>query len=123
MSAAALRSTFKWKKVSHDYNISYCAWRISNVETYGKAPALGFVQVVWDGVGIKDRQGGSVEGILGNRDHDTHFVVLDNHLQSQLDTGRGTLGQEDLGGIGSISIAFLDELGHILSDVRDTLGV
>lgn len=96
---------------------------IANVETYGKTPALGFIQVVWDGVGIEDGQGGGVEGILGNGDHDTHFVVLDNHLQSQLDTGGGTLGQEDLGGIGSKSIALLDELGHILSDVRNTLGV
>lgn len=60
---------------------------------------------------------------MRNGDHDTHFVVLDNHLQSQLDAGGGTLGQEDLGGIGSESITLLDELGNILADVRDTLGV
>lgn len=92
-------------------------------KTYGETPLLGFVQVVWNGVGIKNSQGGGVKRVLGNGDHDADLVMRDNHLEGELDTSRGSLGQKDLGRVSWVSVTFRNELGNALADVRDSLRV
>jgi hypothetical protein len=91
--------------------------------TYSETPLLGLIQVVWDRVGIKNSQSCGVQRVLGNRNHDADLVVRNNHLEGELDTSRGSLGQKDLGRISWVSITLGNELGNALTDVRDSLGV
>ena len=49
--------------------------------------------------------------------------MRNNHLESELDTGRGSLGQKDFGRISWVSVTLRNELGDALADVRDSLRV
>lgn len=49
--------------------------------------------------------------------------MRNNHLEGELNAGRSSLGQKDLGRISWVSVTLGNELGDALADVRDSLRV
>lgn len=107
-----------------------------------KTPVLLLFKIVWYRRSINQGKRGRIKRILRNRakvpvsimfpncrfsiiylHHDTAVRVLGQELQNGLDTRRSALSQVDMVGIGGITITTFNELGNILTDVGDTLGV
>lgn len=68
------------------------------------APVLGLVEVVGDGGGVEESERGSVEGVLGDGDHDAALLGGADDVEEGVDAGRGTGREVDVGGVGGEAI-------------------
>lgn len=69
------------------------------------APVLGLVEVVGDGSGVDEREGGGVEGVLRDGDENTGVGSGADDMEESVHTGGGAGREVDFGGIGRVAIA------------------
>lgn len=67
-------------------------------------PFLGFVQVVRNWGGVEEGEGGRVERILGDRNHNTTVLVLADDVEQSVDSGRGTGREINVRRVGGESV-------------------
>ena len=92
---------------------------ISDIES----PIVLLAQVVRLILTTEDVNGGGVERILRNGDEDTVGGLVNEELESILNSLRGTVGQENVLGVARITVTLLNVLGDIFADLGDTVGV
>ncbi|RUP25383.1 hypothetical protein BC936DRAFT_138843, partial [Jimgerdemannia flammicorona] len=86
-----------------------------------QAPVLRLIERVGDRGGVEECDSRTVERVLRDRDHDARAGSLGEDLEDVLDARRGSLREEDLGGVGRVAVAAFNEASNILTDVRDAL--
>lgn len=69
------------------------------------APVLGLIEVVGNACCVEDGEGGGVERVLRDRDEDAGVGSGANDVKQGVDTGGGTGGEVDLGGVGGEAIS------------------
>ncbi len=79
-------------------------------------PALGLVQVVGHHAALVEGDGGGIERVLGDGDHDPVLRPGDEEAQDGLHALAGAVREEDGIGVHPHVVAFEDELGHRLPD-------
>ena len=86
-------------------------------------PGPLFLEVVGDALSVEEGEGGSVQGVLGNRDEHASVGAIADDAQEGVHTGRGTGAQEQVLRVGGVAITLLDEVGNTLADDGGTLAV
>jgi hypothetical protein len=85
------------------------------------APSILLVQVVGNALGVEQAESGGVERVLRDRDEDTGVGRGADDSQEGVDTSTGTGGEVDVGRVGRVAVASLDEVGNGLPDTKRTL--
>ena len=87
-----------------------------------QGPAIGFVEIITDLAGAELGNGGRVERVLRQRDHDADgrgALGVQEQLHDGADGVTGARRQEDVRRIrGNASVALFDVFGHVFADLE-----
>ena len=82
---------------------------------------IGFVEVVGNNTPLVERDGGAIERVLGNGNHDAISGRGQQELENRLHAFAGAVGERDGLRIDADAVALANKIGHRLADEAQTL--